>query len=84
MGAFNTVGCHLACPNCGATATLRIQFKYGDSWQYEYEVGDRIRWDGNDNGAPGAKRVVVDGVTESCPRCGFGRGLQEDLITRCG
>ena len=79
MCAFNTVESDQVCPDRGDTATFRSQFKYGDTWQYEYVIGDGIRWGGNDIGAPGTKRVVVDGVAEPCPLCGFGRGLQEDL-----
>lgn len=70
MGAFNTLVSDLACPNCSRRVRMRIQFKYGDTRQYEYEVGDEIRWGGNDIGEPGHKKVVVDGAGEPCPACG--------------
>ena len=71
MSAFNTVELNRVCPNCRNKVTLRVQFKYGDMWQHVYHIGDRISWGGNDNGKPGAKRVVVDGAAEPCPVCGF-------------
>lgn len=69
MGAFNTLVLKQACPACGRKIELRIQFKYGDTWQYEYSLGDLVRWGGNDIGRPGQKHVVVDGVAEDCPAC---------------
>ncbi len=74
MSAFNRVSTSQVCPNCSNSVVFRVQFKYGDAWQYEYEVGNQIRWGGNDIGAPGAKSVVVDGIAEVCPLCGFGLG----------
>jgi hypothetical protein len=47
-----------------------VQFKYGDTWQYDYSVGDHLRWGGNDIGQPGAVEVVVAGIAEVCPVCG--------------
>lgn len=72
MGAFNVVRLGANCPQCKAPVEVRVQFKYGDTWQLEYAVGDEIRWGGNDIGVPGKKLVVVDGVAESpCPSCGY-------------
>jgi hypothetical protein len=48
----------------------RVQFKYGDTWDYDYQVGDRISWGGNDKGRP-AHRVQVLGFPEECPVCGY-------------
>lgn len=36
-------------------------FKYGDSWQHHYVLGDKLNWGGNDVGEPGHKLVVVVG-----------------------
>jgi hypothetical protein len=71
MGAFNVLQVRLRCLSCKEQVGLRLQFKYGDTWQLEYEVGDELRWGGNDIGKPGARRVVLDAPAEPCPNCGF-------------
>ena len=70
MSAFNTIEASTSCPNCGRDADFRVQFKYGNTWQYSYRLGDRLRWGGNDVGIPGRKRVLVEGVGGPCPHCG--------------
>jgi len=54
MGAFNTVRATLACPACGKVGEFEIQF--------EYRIGDALRWGGNQVGRPGAGRVRVEGL----------------------
>lgn len=77
MGAFNTLIAELHCPRCGQAFEDRVQFKYGDTWQFEYRLGDTLRWGGSDFGKPGAKKVVVDGCPENgCPECGLGATAQ--------
>ena len=71
MGAFNTLNVVQICPSCKEKVKFRIQFKYGDTWQHEYKIGDQIQWGGNDIGKPGLKRVVLDGTAEHCPKCGY-------------
>lgn len=70
MGAFNTVSAKQSCPSCNKINEVAIQFKYGDTWQIKYQLGDRLKWGGNDTGEPGAKRVVLDAIAEDCPACG--------------
>ena len=70
MGAYNVLYAEVLCPHCGEAVELKIQFKYGDTWQHEYRIGDRLKWGGNDHGVPGAKKVVLDGTSEECPKCG--------------
>ncbi len=69
MSAFNTVKVEHKCASCGHLVELSVQFKYGEVWQYEYEIGDRLKWGKNNIGQPGNKRVVVDGAAERCPVC---------------
>lgn len=69
MGAFNTVAMILECSNCHETVEKQIQFKYGDCWQHEYSVGDRLTWGGNDEGQPGVQRVRVRAMAGACPNC---------------
>lgn len=69
MRAFNVLVEERSCPNCGVLVTLEIQFKYGDTSQYRYRIGDAVRWGGNDIGRDGFPLVVASGIAE-CPRCG--------------
>jgi hypothetical protein len=72
IGAFNTLVLPEPeqCPRCGSLIRRRVQFKYGDTWQYDYVMGDRIRWGGNDIGER-APRVKVLAYLEDCPVCGY-------------
>jgi hypothetical protein len=70
MSAFNILQAEAACPTCGCRGRFEIQFKYGDTWQYEYRIGDRLCWGGNDIGKPGLSEVQVQGVGGPCPNCG--------------
>lgn len=65
MGAFNIVRVRWHNPSTGSILELNVQFKYGDTWQHTYQVGDVIRWGGNDIGEPGARHVVVDGCLDA-------------------
>lgn len=67
MGAFNRLRAEARCPNCGQTMKQVIQFKFGDTWQYDYDLGDTLRWGGNDVGRPGLGKVIVLGTGEECP-----------------
>jgi hypothetical protein len=71
MSAYNTVVLprQTNCPHCGSGIRPRIQFKYGDTQQHDYSVGDRIKWGGNDIGKP-ARLVTALGYPEDCPVCG--------------
>jgi endogenous inhibitor of DNA gyrase (YacG/DUF329 family) len=72
MSAFNLVRASARCPQCKRLVEVRAQFKYGNTWQYEYHVGEKLRWGGNDVGEAGHKRVVVDAIAEGpCPNCGY-------------
>jgi len=78
MSAFNVVQATVRCPVCGNEGGFSIQFKYGNTWQYTYSIGDSLRWGGNDIGRPGARRVVVEGIGGPCPHCGSD-GLEFDV-----
>ena len=65
MGAYNTVKVRWRDPRTGQTHQLIVQFKYGDAWQHEYQVGDELKWGGNDKGQHNVHRVVVDGALEN-------------------
>lgn len=72
MGAFNTLIANTTCPVCGTNANFELQFKFGNTWQYQYEIGERLRWGGNDIGTPGYKQVLVEAIGGPCPHCGTG------------
>jgi rRNA maturation protein Nop10 len=84
MSAYNVViACdEEECPRCGSKIQRPVQFKYGDTWQYQYKIGDRIRWGGNDIGEPGHKVVVVEGYADECPVCGHVPDQTYDITIR--
>jgi hypothetical protein len=69
MSAYNTLVVNTKCCNCNEETRTRIQFRYGDTWDYEYQIGEDIRWGGNDIGNRNARRVVLDGASEPCKIC---------------
>jgi predicted RNA-binding Zn-ribbon protein involved in translation (DUF1610 family) len=71
MGSFNILIVEIACPNCGVKPQVRIQFKFGNTWQLQYKIGDTISWGGNDIGKPNLIKVKAYGIVESttCPSC---------------
>lgn len=71
MSAFNTLSSKIQCPNCRKIYEGQIQFKFGDTWQFQYQIGDKIKWGGNDIGKSGISKVKVYGILESsqCPIC---------------
>ena len=69
MSAFNTVRGKAACPACGVVSEFDVQFKYGNTWQLEYQVGDELKWGGNDTGNKGIAKVAVEGTGGACPNC---------------
>jgi len=72
VSAYNTTSASLRCPRCASLAAVKVQFKFGNTWQHEYSLGDRLQWGGNDIGVQGKHHVVVDGIVEeSCPNCGY-------------
>jgi hypothetical protein len=79
MSAYNLVVTvkNAACPGCGKLAERVIQFRYGDTWQHRYSVGDRVRWGGNDTGEPGHSLVVAAGYPEPCSSCEDDSGLYD-------
>ncbi len=81
MGAFNTVVVELPCPVCENSAEFEIQFKYGNTWQFEYRIGNRIKWGGNEIGEPGHETVLVGGIGGPCSCCGIDT-LEFDLVVK--
>jgi hypothetical protein len=77
MSAFNTVWVTATCSNCGESDRQDVQFKFGDCYQHEYAVGDRLDWGGNDRGKPGLGRVLVPGAF-MCRSC---RSLTDFVVT---
>ncbi len=69
MGAFNVVTGQVSCPSCGRTSEFDVQFKFGDTWQHSYRVGEKLRWGGNDIGEAGCELVIVEGIGGPCPYC---------------
>ncbi len=71
MSAFNSVRVSMECPACGKVGPRVVQFKFADCWQYEYEVGDIVRWAERRNvGQPALRKVVAVGTPNECLFCG--------------
>jgi hypothetical protein len=70
MGAFNTISFEASCPFCGNQQLWTIQFKYGNCRQFEYGIGDKLRWGGNKKGSNVGGEVKTGGLAEErCKRC---------------
>ncbi|XDD51450.1 hypothetical protein AB3N59_06840 [Leptospira sp. WS92.C1] len=67
MSAFNSVIVPWKSSITSKEYKLKVQFKYGDVWQSVYQIGETLRWGGNDIGHPRTRRVVVDGCLEGEP-----------------
>ena len=70
MSAFNTLIAPVECPSCRKVNDFEIQFKFGDTWQHQYRLGDRIKWGGNNIGKPNCAQVIVEAIGGPCPECG--------------
>ncbi len=71
MSAFNTVKTRASCPFCDNSHEWTIQFKYGNCCQYEYRVGNKLRWGGNRKGQNVGGLVRTAGIAEErCKSCG--------------
>jgi len=84
LGAFNILKVSLQCESCRHTYPANIQFKFGHTWQIEYEVGDRVKWGGNDIGFANTPYVKVYGIAESsvCPSCQKANNDEFDMIVK--
>jgi hypothetical protein len=71
MGAYNILKVNEQCLNCGTSLMLNIQFKFGDTWQCNYLLGEKIRWGGADVGVQNLDKVKVYGISElaHCLHC---------------
>jgi len=91
MSSFNILTTEIECMNCGMKQLIRIQFKFGNTWQLSYKIGDTISWGGNDFGKPNLHRVKAYGIAEStiCSFCGensipeeYDVFITDDIITK--
>lgn len=80
MGTFNSVLWVGPCSNCSEIVGREVQFRFGETWQHEYSVGERIVWGRADVGEPGLSVVVVEGFALACPNCGEELGECEILV----
>lgn len=82
MGAFNTLKTTIKCRECNQAYSADIQFKFGDTWQNEYRIGDKILWGGNDIGTRNLPKVKVYGVLSNikCPICKKAQCDEFDII----
>ncbi|RTQ48518.1 hypothetical protein EJV47_16230 [Hymenobacter gummosus] len=82
MGMFNTLHAPLLCPACHFICLGSFQFNFGMTWLLDYQLGDRLEWDGgrSDIGVPQLPKVKIYAllVNVTCPNCGATRGEYED------
>ena len=70
MSAFNILITEGVCDGCGTKQQIILQFKYGDTWQLEYKIGDELKWGGNDKGNRVSSCVLVEAACEGkCNKC---------------
>lgn len=82
MGAYNILKTEIQCNHCKKLFLGNIQFKFGDTWQNVYSIGEKIKWGGADIGQPGNNKVKVYGILEEqkCPACWLPLGYEYDII----
>ncbi len=82
MGAYNILKVNEQCLNCGTSFTMNVQFKFGDTWQYNYVIGEKLRWGGADVGIPNLDKVKVYGISEleHCPHCQHSITSEYDIM----
>jgi len=68
MISHNTLIVEAYCSHCHEKTILKIQFQYGEVWDYIYYIGDELRW-GAGGAHPDGKLVVIDAITEECDVC---------------
>jgi len=69
MGIINFLTAHVLCPNCKEQSKFKIQFRYGETWNHEYKLGDIVKWGVNEIGKKGLKKVKVGGTGGPCSIC---------------
>jgi hypothetical protein len=53
MGAVNRLHFEFENPTTRQVMKYVVQFKYGDTWETSYKLGDTLAWGGNDKGRTG-------------------------------
>ena len=79
MGLFNTLTTETKCANCQKLSVFELQFKYGETWQYNYTIGDIITWGKVNVGLPHCQRVRIEAISNKCPHCLL-EGMEYDII----
>jgi hypothetical protein len=84
MGAYNILKTEIQCTHCKKTFIGKVQFKFGDTWQYEYLIGETIKWGAANIGHPDIDNVKVYGILENlnCPVCESPLECEYDIIIK--
>ena len=72
MSSFNTLNAAIQCSSSKSNYVGNIQFKFGNTWQLKYSIGQIVKWGGNDIGESNLAEVKVYGILEldECSICG--------------
>jgi hypothetical protein len=65
MGAFNTLSIEWLNTKSGKKFDVVLQFKYGEVWQYEYKIGDVLKWGDVSEGDRFAREVLIEAIVEN-------------------
>jgi hypothetical protein len=70
MSAYNRLHIDYSTQPSEPAKKYILQFKFGHSRLIDYRLGDKLAWGGNDNGEPGKKKVIVEGIEEGSSQTG--------------
>ncbi|HEY5750964.1 MAG TPA: hypothetical protein VIU12_33100 [Chryseolinea sp.] len=83
MGAYNILNAKINCTNCSGEYSGKLQFKVGEVWQYDYQIGDIIKIRPGDQALLGMD-VIAYGILENsvCPACAFSNQEEYDILIK--
>jgi len=95
MGSYNILITDIQCPGCGKKNEAHIQFKYANTWQHKYRIGDALLWSNTryDLGSASIRRVKAYGIIEStqCTFCNenilpeeYDVFIEDNVLRSCG
>jgi len=69
MGLYNVLHAYWKCPQCGFESKQAIQFKHGDRYMNEYELGDNLLWTSEEDFRSQGLVETVRGIVPPCMKC---------------
>jgi hypothetical protein len=77
VGSFNDLHVETTCRRCDQIGKRTLQIKYGECWQYKYQIGDSVQWATGsrrnlNKGSESEARAWVPAYSSACPHCNDG------------